>query len=409
MDKGLAGILNRIKKPFIKGIAGSMIIGSILSNNSYSQNWLFDRRPEYLFDEMNKENSQKEQEKSAPKEQYIPKKQEAETEKSDAKDESLKKELENYNFSQDEIETIKKYKQIKSNYENNNLRIEDNEKSIESHQEKKNLEETINDEKEKEPLSSEPVKVEVDKPIHVKIEKEYKHFIMTYIKDKINANVIEDRVMGGVSSFDNIGNDKGGYSTMGMGFFLFPDVALGVEYSMPSFKIEGDNQIQFPRSLRDPSGGRGGERYAKTRVKIEEGSVVNLVGSKYFKWGDTNPYLQTGFGFGRFILKSNSKLSYYNPYSRSSSVLVDEEIETPISGTQLIFRLGVDFGKVFSESLLLGLHINYTTPIRDEFKIASFTKPDTASAIDVLKTGRTNSKIEIGKKFNYGLAIGFKF
>ena len=258
----------------------------------------------------------------------------------------------------------------------------------------------------------EPVKVEVEKPVHVKMEKIYKHFLISYTLDVMPVKLLDSEKILRFDIFDTLDSPKGkkeGYfNSFSMKYFIFPDVSLGSEFKMLSEIFDPKEEIIEDIDYTD----KFSTEYYRTGeavVKVK-GSIIEAIGTKYFLGKAWGTYLSAGLGFGIFKVTSDVKLTYRNDkYEEDATVkvvLADESIETMVQGVNFILRGGI--GRFIGNTLFVGAHLGYATPMKGEFESWGYKNASYASGSESIEVGYVYPEIQIGG-YVYGIGLSVKF
>lgn len=262
----------------------------------------------------------------------------------------------------------------------------------------------------------ERVKVEVEKPVHVKTEKIYKHFLISYTYDAIPIKLLN---AGQILPFGILCDDPvyspdekidGRFNSFSMKYFIFPDVAFGSEFKIVSEVSDPKGEIIEDIDYVD----KFSTEYYRTGeavVKVK-GSIIEVRGTKYFiskawTWG---AYLSASLGFGVFKVTSDVKLAYRNDqredYATVNVVLADEAISTTLQGINFVLCGGI--GRFIGNTLFVGAHLGYATPIKGEFETWSYKYDYRASGTKSIEIGYVYPEIQIGGLV-YGIGLSVKF
>lgn len=259
----------------------------------------------------------------------------------------------------------------------------------------------------------ERVKVEVEKPVHVKVEKVHKHFLISYTRDAMPIKLLNSQKILYANVFDDSLDSPGGkkdglFNSFSMKYFIFPDVAFGSEFKIVSENFDPGKVIVEDIHYTD----KFSTEYFRTgQASVDvKGSIIEVIGTKYFLGKAWGSYLSTGLGFAMFKVTSNVKLSYRNDeYERDATVnvvLADEAIQTTVQGINFILHAGI--GRTIGDMLFVGVHLGYAIPVNGEFETWGYKNESYASGSESIEVGYVYPEIQIGG-FVYGLGLSVKF
>lgn len=276
-------------------------------------------------------------------------------------------------------------------------------------------EEKVIEKKIEEKHRAEPVKVEVEKPVHVKVEKIHKHFLISYTCDAIpikllnTKQILVDSNIFRPSSFSpDTGKKDGLFNSFSIKYFIFPDVAFGSKFKIVSEIFDPEEEAI---KEVDYTGKFSTEYYRTGEAVIKvKGSIIEVVGTKYFIGKAWGTYLSAGLGYGLFKVTSDVKLTYRNDkYEEDATVnvvLADDSIETMVQGVNFILRGGI--GRFIGDMLFVGAHLGYAIPMKGEFESLCYKNSSDASGSGPIEVDYGYPEIQIGG-FVYGIGLSVKF
>lgn len=232
------------------------------------------------------------------------------------------------------------------------------------------------------------IKVDIEKPVHVKLEKTYKHYLIAWIMDFLDAD----------GSHNYLDPDEKAliYNTFTYQYFPFPDASIGVDCSV----VQGFLESKWSHEKLILGSG-----YVSKDANVDvltTGYIFNIVGTKYFTFDKVNCYIGAKFGAGPIEINSKTKLE-------SENVIIEEkEFNNKNTLAQFMFRLGANYG---GEVIFLGIHLNYASKTLHKFKMLAYktNDPDPWSLNEYLEEEETEGTLELGGGVGFGFFLGIKF
>ena len=269
---------------------------------------------------------------------------------------------------------------------------------------------------------SEFTKVEIEKPVRVEVEKVSQHFEIHYQGEEIKLGLPK-----GADYFrftgDSVKNGKK-ISEMASNFsfkyYVFSDVALGLEYSMLKTNVSGKTEGPYSFSGINAYGQYfeiDRTRFLDRRAVIIVNSI-DLVAYKYDK-ESYDPekdkgriYIGASIGVVNADISEKSTLRYRDNISYQEFIIESaNDLGGNISGMRFQIIIGGDY---LIGPLFIGMQCKYATPVSGKWESLGWDYNPPSSSTSYynldsdIKGGRKSVKVEVGGLL-WGLRIGVKF